>query len=123
MKVDLLKRLIKEAVREVLKEELHVLLEYRAGNIPPPSSNKKPTIPEVRNSMQTLEEVLSQTRQELTSDDYKNILGEGVSIGEPYKDRVIQNNEPQVGLDISNLSFIKKATTILNKANEFDKAR
>lgn len=133
MKVELFKKIIKEAVKEVLQEELRGILSEvakRQQDIP----STKPTIfqeyrkipstetPEVRTN--PLMEILNQTRQSMTKEDYSHLVGNSLTQQPPtIVDNISENKTPQVGLDLTNLGFIKNAGAILKASNEKDKQR
>lgn len=129
MKVQLLKNLIKEAVREVLKEELkEILLETRSSSstVVEPSSMKDysvfPSVVKIDTDSSyspytSLQDVLNETKQSMTRSDYSNIIGENkkVSTSEPFS---LINESSNVGLDISNLDFVKKAAAVYNLSTQ-----
>lgn len=131
MKVQLLKNLIKESVREVLKEELkEILLEIKKNSdpSPPPTNTGNFSISEHRTISPTstfvsLEDILNDTKQSMSRSDYSNILNE--STLEPFiptsTASSIRNGEPVVGLDITNLDFVKKAASVYNLSKEKDR--
>jgi hypothetical protein len=133
MKVELFKKIIKEAVKEVLQEELRSILaevgEKKEG-IPlanlidyqedtPLSSTQAP-----KAGSNSLMEILNQTRQSMTREDYTHLTGHNPLQQPPdgiYN--VAENRTPQVGLDLTNLGFVKNAGAILKASNEKDKQR
>lgn len=132
MKVQLLKNLIKESVREVLKEELkEILLEIKKNSDPSPPTPTNTgnfSISEHRTFSPTstfvsLEDILNDTKQSMSRSDYSNILNE--STLEPFISTStasgIRNGEPVVGLDITNLDFVKKAASVYNLSKEKDR--
>lgn len=121
MKASQFKQLIKEAVREVLKEEL---------------SNVAPTIQErVQQSnvpstgIATLDAMLNETKASMNSEDYRNVINmssqnaQGFGMMKPQSSDPAHvgqalSTAPKVGLDISQLDFVKKASAVYNKAVE-----
>jgi hypothetical protein len=113
MKVELLKKIIKEAVREVLVEEFQLLNKQ-----PPVIPVKENKIMQTKVPGNPLQNALMSTMQELSRQDYSNFL-----INE---ENTLTSNmiaDTKVGLDLSNLDFVKKASTILHKSNEIDSKR
>lgn len=136
MKVQLFKNLIKEAVREVLQEEMkEILSEYSFSSnqvIPPPSPPQNSSFtssePNIRSAgtpkpaFSTIEKALLETKQSMTSSDYKNIVGGSGAFLDPVSSIGVNSslNEqvPTVGLDISQLDFVKKAASVYKLSNE-----
>jgi hypothetical protein len=111
MKVELLKNLIKEAVREVIKEELLNInlkeVELKKSQI----VNNLPVNSDQVNSVpSSINEVLNLTRASMTREDYKNIVGTEQSITETSAPVLTSGG----GLDLSNLDFVKNAAAIYN---------
>lgn len=128
MKVQLFKNLIKESVREVLKEELReILSEYNLSSTPSsksqPVASSMPTEVKVKSNfpISSLESVLNETRQSMTSSDFKNIMDGGVNTPSFENTPTDTSNFSPTGLDISNLSFVKNAAAVYNLANEKSK--
>jgi hypothetical protein len=123
MQIDILKKIIKEVVKETIREELSLLFENNTGlkslqdNAKIIQKDTQKVIPR-RSSIQ---DILEDTRKELSSQDFNNLIGNpGVvneSIGYANFGENITNSN-QVGLDISNLDFISKATEIFKKTKE-----
>lgn len=130
MKVQLLKNLIKEAVREVLKDELPLILQENklsSPNLSSPgiySQDYSNTLGGKNNGADTpllsLEDILNETRQSMTRSDYSNIIGESTSFTPPTSTDTY-NEVPSIGLDISKLDFVKKAASVYNLSNQKDK--
>ena len=79
MKVQLFKKIIKEAVREVLLEE-GVLTESRSTNklpIKPPLTVPQPSQQSTLPSS-GLQSILEDTRRSMTEQDYKSMIGDTV---------------------------------------------
>jgi hypothetical protein len=111
MKVDLLKNLIKEAVREVIKEELEnvnlkevQLKKSQTPNTLPVNVNQVDSIPS------SINEVLNLTKASMTREDYKNIIGTEQDVTETSIPVLTSGG----GLDLSNLDFVKNAAAIYN---------
>ena len=114
MKAAEFKNLIKEAVREVVREELQSFTKTSLNTVVPTAS----TAPTKPTSTSPLMEMVNQTRASMTSEDYR-------SIGNFSSANVTGANfgGPQPGLDLSALSFVKNAGAILKASNEKDKIR
>lgn len=117
MKVNALKQLIKEAVKEAIREEL---------NIDRVSPSKEETI----KPSNSIEEALLSTKSTMTNEDYKNVLSFEASDAKNFFSNNVNSLEttpvstgPKVGLDISNLDFVKKASKVLDASYQKDKAK
>jgi hypothetical protein len=119
MKVDALKKLIKEAVREAIKEELGAL------------QDSKPTINKVEeqapvakkplfSNSNPLSAMLNQTAATMTNEDFDRTISYDSTQARSFS---TSPSGPQPGLDISQLDFTKKAGAILRASNEKDKQR
>lgn len=121
MKASQFKQLIKEAVREVIREEL---------SNPAPTVQERVDTPKVSSTGNaSLDAMLNETRASMSSQDYRNVINmtsqdaQGFGIRTPQStdpSHVGQalNTAPKVGLDISQLDFVKKASAVYNKAVE-----
>lgn len=128
MKVEIFKKLIKEAVREVLREELSSLLSEstKVKNLavnstasfnPPVTKNITPT---------SIEQMLEMTRKSMTREEFKGIM-EGTVQAPGLQNRMSEGEQfmegPQPGLDITQLDFVKKAAAVYNASVEKDQNR
>ena len=133
MKASEFKNLIKEAVREVLKEELTGLTQQplqETGTTP------------YKRTGNSIVDMLAETRATMTSTDFKNIVGADSSMAQSFdKSMFIPKQDlkpasvdpeavarsvahaPKVGLDISQLSFVNKAAAIVNAADKKQKEK
>lgn len=143
MKVQLLKNLIKEAVREVLIEDLKEILNESNLNVTDLSSIHNNTVSSlqlpnsrehvhVNNStpsspLSSIESILEETRRSMTGSDFSNIIGESRVFQESeFSETNLQSSintydlesAPKVGIDLSNLDFVKKAAAIYNLSNQ-----
>lgn len=122
------KKLIKEAVREVIKEELGDLLKSESTTAYKPSFNTESSKTSY-SSDKTVNEMLELTRQGMTRDDFRNIVGQPEvkpGLNEMFFDTESLNTPssvPNVGLDISKLGFVKNANATFRKSLEIDKNR
>ena len=141
MKVDVLRKLIREEVRAAIKEELSEVLTEAVKIASEPvketkSNDFKPvTQKDIKRTWSTgkmnsgtvpLEEMLQQTAQQMTSEDAKHIAGAG-QVSKPNfassmasQMGMTQNSGPMPGIDISQLDFVKKAKAVLDLSNEKD---
>jgi hypothetical protein len=127
MKLDVFKKLIKEAVREVLQEEL--------GSSPTPPvvaeitryDNYRPAVAKTIRTGDPIMDILNETRASMTQESYRDLVnatsdmvqapGLGMNPIEGFQTR------PAPGLDLSTLSFAKNAGAIYKASVEKDKAR
>jgi len=127
MKVDALKKLIKEAVKEAIQEEL--------GKTPQPvqETAQARQVPSTGNPIM---DMLNMTKQSMTNEEYRNVSSMDSSIVPQPDFRSLMTggqdmpaprrtlaNAPKVGLDISNLDFVKKAASVFKQAEEKSKSR
>jgi hypothetical protein len=132
MKVDVFKKLIKEAVKEVLQEELVNILSENKKQVENTSGTftkyeeYKPVRSEnmYRPTGDPIMDLLQETRANMTSGDYKTMISMDSSMaqgGMPNMGSMISGPEP--GLDISQLSFVKNAGKVFQASVEKDKQR
>ena len=130
MKVEALKKIIKEAVREVLLEEREALQEVSHTTKVHESSKNQPLSKDLLKPAavestpgNVISEMINMTRSNMTREDYKSILnGNSSMISKPdfRMDSSLDNIPagPQPGLDISNLDFVKNAASIFKLAEQ-----
>lgn len=76
----------------------------------------------------TLDEMLQATKEEMTSQDARNIMGSS-GVQKPNfasmmsNQMVRENNGPMPGIDISQLDFVSKAKSVLDASYAKDKAK
>jgi len=136
MKASEFKKLIKEAVREVIKEEF---------SIPQEPVQEQVTEPKYKSTGNPMLDALNETRMGMTSEDYKNLNGgtlqssmaqnfnraafmpQGRAIkpasDDPQAVQAAVASAPKVGLDLSQLGFINKAAAIVNEADRKQKEK
>ena len=135
MKASEFKNIIKEAVREAIREELIGAVQQptRREDVPPPPVNR---------TGNTIADMLAETRANMTATDYKNVIGVDSSIAQNFDRSMFMPNRnirpasdnpeavaqavahaPKVGLDISQLSFVNKAAAIVNAADKKQKEK
>lgn len=124
MKADVFKKLIKEAVREVLREELGDLQVAAPVQKVVKYENYKPTVAKPVSTGDPIMDLLQETRATMSSGDYRTMVSMDLSMaqnGMPSMDSMISGPEP--GLDISQLSFVKNAGKVFQASVEKDKQR
>lgn len=139
MKVELLRKLIREEVRAAVKEELQEVMTeaVRIASTPatekssvvatPKKVNAVPT--QVRKGQDSITAMLEQTKANMTNEEYKNVLNMNSSmVSQPAMAQTMmtQMNRAagnQVGIDISQLDFVGKAKQVLDAANQKDLQR
>jgi hypothetical protein len=136
MKADAFKRLIKEAVREVLREELAGTLTEapvkQARKVVKYAPYKPPTAKPRVFTGDPIMDLLEETRESMAGDpgrgNYQD-MSQFVSapgLGDYIDKPVIMEesfSRPEPGLDISQFDFVKKAATIYKASVEKDKQR
>ena len=134
MKLNQLRQIIREEVRAAVKEELQEVMNeaVKYASTPnnqvqeqpsaqPKKSNLDWSTPKVGNK--TLQEMLQSTQQNMTSQDYRSINHFDSSAA--TKPNLASSMVNQIGmsggapgLDISQLDFVKKASSVYNLAVE-----
>ena len=136
MKASQFKELIKEAVREVIKEE------FSTPTQPVQEQAAKPAYTSTGNPML---DALNETRMGMTSEDYQNLNGgtmqstmaqnfnraafmpQGRAVkptsDDPQAVAAAVAAAPKQGLDLSQLGFINKAAAIVNTADRKQKEK
>lgn len=127
MKVEALKKLIKEAVKEAIQEELGKTSQ------PVQETVQARQIPSTGNPIM---DMLNMTKQSMTNEEYRNISSMDSSmVSQPDFRSLMTGGQdmpstrtplsaaPKVGLDISNLDFVKKAASVFKQAEEKSKSR
>ena len=121
MKASQFKQLIKEAVREALKEEL--------SNVAPAIQERVQQSNVPSTGIATLDAMLNETKASMNNEDYRNVINmssqdaQGFGMMKPQSSDPTHvgqalSTAPKVGLDISQLDFVKKASAVYNKAVE-----
>lgn len=139
MKIDQLRKIIREEVRAAVKEELQdVLTEAVRVASQPEIQPQKPQVqtkeaPKQRSfgKNASLDEMLQQTAKTMTSEEYKNVYG-GTSdmVQKPNfasamasQMGMTESTGPMPGLDISNLDFVSKAKNVFDASVKKDRQR
>ncbi len=127
MKLEQLRKIIREEVRAAVKEELQDVMNEAVKYASTPT--KMQEVPKGQpkrwstGKSATLDEMLQDTRLSMTSQDVSNITGGG-GVQKPNFASMIsnqmakENQGPAPGLDISKLDFVKKAKSVLDLANK-----
>ena len=141
MKLNQLRKIIREEVRSAVKEELQDILNEAVKNASTPTVQKvaehkqvdstvpkpSPTNPvaEIKTGTKSLDEMLKQTQASMTNEEYKNVFAGTSDMvqGMPNMASTMMNQMNmgagrQPGLDISNLDFVSKAKAVLDASNK-----
>ena len=142
MKLDTLRKVIREEVKAAIKEELQDMLNEAVKVASAPSTSNvqntnqyKPVVQKdlsktwstgkINTGTIPLEEMLNQTQREMTGEDYKQITGAtSPSVNTSTSNMMAnqmgltENSGPMPGIDISKLDFVKKAKDIYDLANK-----
>jgi len=138
MKASQLRTIIREEVRAAVKEELQEMLTEAVKVASTPTKQVSQTYTEVPKGQQkkwsvgksaSLDEMLQDTRSEMTGEDFSNINGAG-GVQKPNfassmatNMGMTENAGPIPGIDISKLDFVAKAKSVLDAADKKDKTR
>ena len=146
MKLDTLRKVIREEVKAAIKEELQDMLTEAVKVASTPtttnvqkSNNYKPVVQKdlkrtwssgkINSGTVPLEEMLNQTAGEMTNEDYKQITNSGSNPTSPATSTLAnqmgltENSGPMPGIDISKLDFVSKAKSVLDASYKKDKNR
>ena len=137
MKASEFKKLIKEAVREVIREELMEVVQQ-----PTVQESTPPPPPPIKRTGNTIADMLAETAASMTSTDYQNVIGADSSMAQNFNRNTFLPRQsfkpasdepaiiaqtvasaPKVGLDLSQLGFINKAAAIVNAADKKQKEK
>lgn len=132
MKLDQLRKVIREEVRAAIREELQEVLTEAVKIASTPTKPISQTYSEVPKGQPkrwssgraaTLDEMLQDTRSSLTPSEASDIIG-GSGVQKPNFASMMsnqmakENQGPMPGIDISKLDFVKKAKGIYDLANK-----
>ena len=130
MKLDVFKKLIKEAVREAVREELAVVLsEDKAPTKTQVQQvtdyeNYKPRVQKQVRTGDPIMDILNETRASMTQEEYRDLTSMTSNMVSPSINPVQQFQPgPAPGVDLSTLDFVKNAGAIFKASVEKDKAR
>ena len=136
MKLDQLRKIIREEVRSSVKEELQEVMNEAVKAASKPTFTPAPAkpvqveqnAPSKMNPVMgktTLDEMLSMTKKNMTNEEYKNVfsgtsdmVSPGHSMASNVASQMGRNNGGAPGIDITSLDFVKKAGDVFNAANK-----
>ena len=137
MKLELLKKIIREEVRAAVKEELQEVMNeaVKYASTPTKPTDVYQTVEKGQpkkwsvGKSASLDEMLQATKSEMTGEDFNNITG-GSGVQKPNfassmasNMGMTENSWPMPGIDISKLDFVSKAKQVLDAAVQKDKTR
>ena len=142
MKLDQLRKIIREEVKAAVKEELQDMLTeaVRVASQPAAKPNVQKfeapaKIQEIQKPKPTssdpIMEMLNQTKASMTNEEYKNVFnGTSDMVQKPNFASMMASNmgmvdsgRPAPGLDISQFDFVKKAGEVYKASVEKDKQK
>tara|TARA_E500000318_G_scaffold69650_2_gene64452 strand:- start:84 stop:488 length:405 start_codon:yes stop_codon:yes gene_type:complete len=133
MKLDQLRKIIREEVRAAVKEELQEVMNEAVKHASTPA--KMQQVPKGQpkkwsvGKSATLDEMLQATKKNMTSEEAKNIMGyqapAAPSMASSMANQMgmTQPSGPMPGIDISKLDFVSKAKSVLDASYAKDKAK
>lgn len=121
MKLEQLRKIIREEVKAAVKEELQDVLTEAVKVASTPSTPAKPVVKFNKPKAGTLDEMINMTKESMTSNDYRTLVNANSSMvtGLPNTASTMatqmsmNSGGNQPGIDISNLDFVKKAKDVL----------
>ncbi len=139
MKLDQLRKIIREEVKAAVKEELQDMLN-EAVRVASQPQVKEVTVPQTKlvdikkptpSSTDPIMEMLNQTKATMTSEEFRNVYsGTSDMVQKPNFASMMASNMgmtqtagPQPGLDISQFDFVKKAGDVYKKSVQKDKEK
>ncbi len=135
MKLNQLRKIIREEVKAAVKEELQDMLNEAVKVASSPGRKIKSktsyTPTNLTSKNNSIDQLMEQTKASMTNTDYKQVFnGTSDMVQKPNFAAMMANNmgmtessTPQVGLDISKFDFINKAAKVYNASVEKDKAK
>ena len=149
MKLDQLRKVIREEVKTAIKEELQEIMNEAVRAASTPVEQPKhtfyqgdlgalttdiasPTTP--KKSADPIMEMLDQTKATMTSEDYRTVTSAtsdmvqkpnfaSMMAGNMGMSQPVGSNRPAPGIDLSQLDFVKKAGAIYKKSVANDKQK
>ena len=134
MKASEFKQLIKEAVKEAIREEMNAVQQ--------PVQEVRQTPPAPKKTGNPITDMINETAAAMNTQDYRNVIGADSSMSQgfsrsmfmpkPNATPMSSNPEivahtvahaPKVGIDLSQFSFVNKASAIVKASDEKDKLR
>tara|TARA_Y100001972_G_scaffold117420_1_gene156406 strand:+ start:4119 stop:4550 length:432 start_codon:yes stop_codon:yes gene_type:complete len=138
MKLEQLRKIIREEVRDAVKTELQEVINeaVKIASTPkvqqvteskPVKVNKQKDQPKFNTGKASLDEMLQMTKNSMTNEEYKNVFT-GTSdmvtgmpnMASSMANQMNMNAGNQPGLDITNLDFVKKAGKVFQASNQKD---
>ena len=136
MKLDQLRKIIREEVRSAVKEELQDMLNeaVKFASQPDTQPNQMQEVPKGLDKKwsvgksATLDEMLNATKAEMTSQDAANIMGtngpQKPNFASMMSNQMVREQSgPAPGLDLSQIPGLAKAKQVLDAAYKKDKTR
>lgn len=141
MKLDQLRKIIREEVRSAVKEELQDVMneavrvasqpgvQKLAESKPIKVNTQTPTPTNPQMGTKSIEEMLQMTKGNMTNEEYKtmnftsNMVQGMPNMATTMANQMGRSSGNQPGLDISNLDFVKKAGQVYNVSKQKDKAK
>lgn len=140
MKLNQLRKIIREEVRSAIKDELADILseaveiasrpnEVNEAKAVTPTYTRKPiTPPTIKTGNSALDAIFEDTAKSMTGEDAVNILGSTQQqkpsmASSVHSNLMAETAGPMPGIDISKLSFVKNASAILKASEDKDKER
>ena len=133
MKLDLLKKLIKEAVSEAVREELGKILSEDAKPVQTPAhtitkyEKHRPVVSRPVPTGDPIADLMNETKYSMTQGEYQNLVSatsdmvQAPGLGMNPIEQFRQGPEP--GLDITQFDFMMKAGEVYKASIEKDKQR
>ena len=137
MKLNQLRKIIREEVRSAVKEELQDILneavkhasapgvEQKQKKVAMPTTSKMNPVAGIKTGKKSLDEMLKQTQASMTNEEYKNVFAgtsdmvQGMpNMATSMANQMNMNAGRQPGLDISKLDFVSKAKSVLDASNK-----
>ena len=130
MKLDILRKIIREEVKAAVKEELHDVLTEAVKIASTPISSTKPVVNYEKLKTGNIAEIMDMTKKSMTNEDYKTLVSANSSMvtGIPntattMASQMNMNAGNQPGIDISNLSFVNKAKQVLDASEKLEASK
>lgn len=141
MKLNQLRKIIREEVRSAVKEELQDILNEAVKNASTPTVQKVTEHKQVDSTVPTpsklnpvagnksINEMLKQTADGMTNEDYRTVFNgtsdmvQGMPNMATSMASQMGMSGAQPGMDISQLDFVKKAGAVFQASNKKDKER
>ena len=137
MKLDQLRKIIREEVRDAVKSELQEVMNeaVKIASTPkvqqvteskPVQIKKETNQPTFNTGKASLDEMLQMTKKSMTNEEYKNVFtgNSDMVSGMPNMASSMANQMgiggSQPGIDISKLDFVKRAGEVLKASEEKD---